>query len=58
MSNSEMKHRILTCVECGEEFVFTVSAQEYFLEKGFLQSPKRCKACHAKYKRDKKLARA
>jgi len=58
MPNTEMKHRILKCVECGEEFVFTVGAQEYFLEKGYNQSPKRCKACHSKYKRDKKLVRA
>lgn len=57
MPKAEMQHRILKCVECGEEFVFTVAAQEYFLEKGYLQSPKRCKACHGKYKRDKKLVR-
>jgi len=57
MEKSGMKHRILKCVECGEEFAFTVSAQEYFIEKGYHQSPKRCKACHAKYKREKKLVR-
>ena len=57
MAKTEMKNRILKCVECGEEFVFTVSAQEYFQEKGYNQSPKRCKACHAKYKREKKPAR-
>jgi hypothetical protein len=57
MAGNGMKPRILTCVECGEEFAFTVSAQEYFLEKGSHQSPKRCKACHAKYKREKKLVR-
>ncbi len=54
---SHMKHRILVCEECGEEFVFTVGAQKYFEQRGFKQSPKRCKACHTKYKRDNKLVR-
>ena len=57
MDKTEMKHRILTCVECREEFVFTVGAQTYFLEKRYHQSPKRCKVCHAKFKRDKRFAR-
>ncbi|GAB4325281.1 MAG: hypothetical protein Kow0074_18860 [Candidatus Zixiibacteriota bacterium] len=52
---SDRKYRILVCVDCGEEFVFTASAQEYFEEKGFNQSPKRCKACHAKFKRERKV---
>ena len=45
------KPRFLVCVDCGEEFVFTASAQDYFEEKGFNQSPKRCKVCHSKHKR-------
>ncbi len=57
MARTELKNRILICVECGEEFVFTVGAQEYFQEKGYHQSPKRCKACHSKYKREKKPVR-
>jgi hypothetical protein len=55
MADNGRKYRILVCVECGEEFVFTVSAQEYFEEKGYHQSPKRCKICHGKYKRERRV---
>jgi hypothetical protein len=55
MRTKERKHQILICVDCGEEFVFPVSAQEYFEEQGFHQSPKRCKNCHGKHKRDRRI---
>ena len=41
---------ILICVDCGEEFVFTASAQEYFAERGFTDPPKRCKSCYNEYR--------
>ncbi len=41
----------LTCVDCNEEFVFPVSAQEYFIEQGYQHHPKRCKSCHNTHKR-------
>jgi hypothetical protein len=47
--------KILMCAECGEEFVFTVAAQEYFAEKGYTEDPKLCKACYMQRKRDKKM---
>lgn len=54
-SNSGKSHpKFLVCVECGEEFVFTASAQEYFAERGYTEDPKRCKHCYVKYKRDKR----
>lgn len=43
--------KILICVECSEEFVFTGQAQEYFAERGYTEDPKRCKTCHTKYKK-------
>ena len=46
--------KILICVECGEEFVFTINAQEYFAEKGYTEDPKRCKHCYMKHKREKR----
>ena len=55
MTQDGRKHRILVCVDCGEEFAFTAGAQEYFEEKGFNQSPKRCKICHGKFKRERKV---
>ena len=51
LEDNGRKARFLVCVDCGEEFVFTASAQDYFDEKGFNQSPKRCKVCHSKHKR-------
>ncbi|HEX9750554.1 MAG TPA: zinc-ribbon domain containing protein [candidate division Zixibacteria bacterium] len=53
MQTKERKHQILICKECGEEFVFPVSAQDYFAERGYQKNPKRCKSCHSKYKRER-----
>ena len=47
----EYQDKTITCVDCGEEFVFTARDQEFYAEKGFNNEPKRCKAC-----RDKKKA--
>ncbi len=55
MAQDERKTRYLVCVDCREEFVFTAGAQEYFEERGFNQSPKRCKMCHGKFKRERKV---
>jgi CxxC-x17-CxxC domain-containing protein len=35
----------LTCVDCGQSFVFTVGEQEFYAQKGFQNEPKRCKSC-------------
>jgi len=35
----------LTCVDCGQTFVFTAGEQEFYAQKGFQNEPKRCKAC-------------
>jgi hypothetical protein len=48
---SGFKPKILICCECGQEFVFTVAAQAYFAERGYMEDPKRCKSCHTKYKK-------
>ena len=45
------KPRVLVCVECDEEFVFTIEAQQYFAERGYNDDPRRCKFCHTQYKR-------
>ncbi len=39
--------RYLTCRDCGEEFVFSASEQEFFEEKGFTNDPARCPKCRA-----------
>lgn len=39
--------KILVCRECGREFVFTASEQEFYAEKGFTNEPGRCPECRA-----------
>lgn len=39
--------RYLTCRDCGEEFVFSASEQEFFAEKGFQNDPSRCQQCRS-----------
>ncbi|MFN8532287.1 MAG: zinc-ribbon domain containing protein [Dehalococcoidia bacterium] len=42
--------KVLQCRDCGSEFVFTVSEQEFFIAKGFLNDPSRCQDCRANRK--------
>ena len=37
--------KTLKCKDCGAEFVFTASEQEFYAEKGFQNEPLRCKPC-------------
>lgn len=39
--------KTLTCRECGAEFVFSASEQEFYAEKGFQNEPGRCPSCRA-----------
>jgi CxxC-x17-CxxC domain-containing protein len=39
--------QVLTCVDCGIDFVFSASEQEFFAQKGFSSAPKRCSSCRA-----------
>lgn len=39
--------KILVCKECGAEFPFTASEQEFYASKGFENEPGRCPACRA-----------
>ncbi|MFA5603767.1 MAG: zinc-ribbon domain-containing protein [Bacilli bacterium] len=47
----EKKDKTIVCKDCGADFVFTVSEQAFYEEKGFTNEPARCKEC-----RDKKKA--
>ncbi|HEV3279854.1 MAG TPA: zinc-ribbon domain containing protein [Terriglobia bacterium] len=40
--------KVLKCVECSGEFVFTARDQLFYAEKGFKNEPKRCKSCKSK----------
>ncbi len=39
--------KTLTCRECGAEFVFTASEQDFYAQKGFQNQPSRCPGCRA-----------
>jgi len=40
--------RILTCTDCGGQFVFTAGEQLFFLDKQYKNDPKRCKPCKSR----------
>ena len=45
--------KTLTCVDCGAQFTFTASEQEFHASRGFTNEPKRCPDC----RRARKVAR-
>jgi len=44
----EFQDKMLKCVDCGADFVFTSGEQLFFHDKQFRNEPKRCRACKAK----------
>jgi len=55
---AKFQDKILTCQECGTEFVWDASEQAYFAKKGFKEIPKRCRACRAKRKIEREAEKA
>ena len=39
----------LSCADCGQEFVFTASEQDFYAQRGFTE-PRRCPSCRASRK--------
>ena len=35
----------LKCRDCGQDFVWTASEQDFYAQKGFQNAPQRCPAC-------------
>ena len=35
----------IACIDCSDQFIWTVGEQAFFLEKNLLNPPKRCKDC-------------
>ena len=44
----EFVDRLLTCADCGGQFIFTAGEQLFFFDKQFKNDPKRCKPCKSK----------
>ena len=40
-----LEDKTIKCSDCGNEFAFTASEQQFFAEKGFTNEPRRCSAC-------------
>jgi len=45
--------KYLICKDCGSEFLFSVSEQEFYAEKGFENEPGRCPDCRRARKQNK-----
>jgi CxxC-x17-CxxC domain-containing protein len=41
--------KTLTCADCGQQFVFTASEQDFYAQRGFSE-PRRCASCRASRK--------
>jgi CxxC-x17-CxxC domain-containing protein len=41
----EFQDKMLKCIDCGADFVFTSGEQLFFRDKQFTNEPKRCKTC-------------
>jgi CxxC-x17-CxxC domain-containing protein len=44
----EFQDKVLTCIDCGADFIFTAGEQLFFYDKQFKNEPKRCKTCKTK----------
>lgn len=43
----------MTCADCGKEFIFSSTEQEFYASKGFTNEPKRCPTCRQARKSDR-----
>jgi CxxC-x17-CxxC domain-containing protein len=44
----EFQDKVLKCIDCGSDFIFTAGEQLFFHDKQFKNEPKRCKVCKTK----------
>jgi CxxC-x17-CxxC domain-containing protein len=44
----EFEDKVLKCVDCGGDFIFTAGEQLFFHDKQFKNEPKRCRNCKSK----------
>jgi CxxC-x17-CxxC domain-containing protein len=47
----EFQDKVLKCVDCNTDFLFTVGEQLFYHDKQFRNEPKRCKSCKTRTKR-------
>ena len=44
----EFQDKVLKCVDCSSDFIFTSGEQLFFHDKQFKNEPRRCKNCKSK----------
>ena len=44
-SEADFQDRLIHCIDCHEDFVWTAGEQVFFRDKGLVNPPKRCKPC-------------
>ena len=42
---SDFADKDILCIDCGQDFIWTVGEQAFFRDKGLTNPPKRCKVC-------------
>lgn len=45
--------KVLSCKDCGKEFVFSANEQEFYASKGFENEPGRCPECRSARKQQR-----
>ena len=45
--------KTLQCADCGKEFTFSATDQEFFQSKGYVNEPKRCPTCRQSRKEER-----
>jgi CxxC-x17-CxxC domain-containing protein len=51
----DFEDKVITCGDCGKEFVHTAEDQQRYAERGFTEAPKRCRECR-QVRKDKAAA--
>lgn len=47
ISNRGYQDRILTCRDCGQDFIFSAGEQEFYASRNLTNDPGRCPSCRA-----------
>jgi CxxC-x17-CxxC domain-containing protein len=50
----DLADKTLVCRDCGQEFIFTVGEQEFYLSRGLVNEPGRCSECRTARRRERR----